>query len=350
MVKKTVDQDRSNAIKRGIAAKQGTDAWKARSAKLSASHILRYSKLSEDEKLDEHDNRLVGYIKKMNIPKELAIWKKNIEIANQSFKPKNLVHIVTIPTIHGSMQTCVRGFESITIKTLTSIFGLDQLQAWNMRNDVMFLRLFVTAKLQQLAVVNPKVTRQDLKLANNRTGYINYTYKGQTHRHDFDHSLKLSSRDVPIFVTAISKFFSFDESKLLSLFQHSDEYLVVIETKSFSSAHHYGGADWLDEIVAKANQANNQVIKKQRIVYLVWEINFHSMVLYMPHPTIGLSCLGVAIHGTTTGHLNYYDSFQSWLQLPVPPTYAENRFEVNCREKPCIVQSVNHKQTEITLE
>ena len=93
--------------------------------------------------------------------------------------------------------------------------------------------------------------------------------------------------------------------------------------------------------MAKANQANNQVIKKQRIVYLVWEINFHSMVLYMPHPTIGLSCLGVAIHGTTTGHLNYYDSFQSWLQLPVPPTYAENQFEVNCREKPYIVQVIN---------
>ena len=348
MVKKTVNQDRSDAIKRGMAAKQRTEAWKARSAKLSASHILRFSKLSEDEKLDEHENRLVGYIKKMNIPEELAIWKKNNEIANQSFKPKNLVHIVTIPTIHGSMQTCVRGFESITIKTLTSIFGLDQLQSWNMRNDVMFIRLFVTTKLQQLQ--NPKIERKDLKLTNNRTGYINYTYKDQTHRHDFDHSLKLSSRDVPIFITSISKFFSFDESKLLSLFQHSDEYLVVIETKSFSSARHYGGADWLDEIVAKANQANNQVVKKQRIVYLVWEMNFHSLVLYAPNPTTSLSMLGVAIHGTIEGHLNYYDSFQSSLQLPIPTTYANNEFEVNCREQPLVVKSVNHKQTEITLE
>jgi len=271
---------RGRLIADGIARKKAKkEEWAAINKARSDTLKRRASQLTEDQRLDEKQNRVEGTKKFHADPTKHRTWKNNLQLANRTFKLQDKVHLTTIPSKAGDLLGYVRGYEWHTIQLMEHLFSSGTLISWDFRNDVMFPMGKRNCHSRQFyqSLQSPRVPL------------------GEQKDHDIDHSLSIkSASDIELFCNKMGELFQVNITHLFAPIKQG--FLVTIETKSFSNEKaHCKDGNWFSRVQTKATEPHGTIVEDQVCVYLLIEINPGSMVLYSP--TRGkLTAIGIALY------------------------------------------------------
>ena len=304
--------------------------WEAMNRRKSATQIKRLSELSVEAREEEIRKRVIGFREFQDDKPRRDDWHRNGRLASESLKKGDKVHLITVPipiTIIEELEYklitgFVRGYEYRTVELLCMMFGHDQLRKWKLRNDIVFQK-------DEFSV--SKFTKE--QLVSYQTPKCEYVYEEANHVHQFDHSLCLSKEDLYFFIAKLATLFCIDSERIkrsIKIDEDSEDFIVVIETKSFTSAQAMNRDGWWNKIQAKANGAQASKIESRSVVYILIEHNQSSVVLYAPEKE-NLIAVGVALYDATDDgpgfkkHQKYFENpvFQDVIPFPNVESYGK---------------------------